>query len=260
MAKIDVQGERFNVVVEGPPDAPPIILAHALGADLTMWDRQASVLSPRFRVVRYDSRGHASGPAATGAFTLADLGRDALAILDALGIARAHWLGLSMGGSIGQWILVHARERVERAVLANTAAHFAPASAWDARIQAVREGGLAAVAPALIERWFTKDFREREPAVVARVEAVVQASPPDGYIACAAALRDMDLHEEIKTIRAPALVIVGRHDPSAPPPLGEEIANSIAGARLVTLEAAHLSNIEAAEAFNQAVIEFLTEQ
>jgi 3-oxoadipate enol-lactonase len=260
MAKLDVAGESFNVLVEGPSDAPAVIMAHALGADLTMWDPQASVLSRRFRVVRYDSRGHSNGPSATGPLTLADLGRDALAILDALGIARAHWVGLSMGGSIGQWLLIHRRERIERAILANTAAYLGPASAWDARIKAVREGGVAAIAPAIIERWFTKEFREREPQVVARILKILQSTPADGYAACAAAVRDMDLREDIKTVCAPVLVIASRHDLSASPQLGAEIAASIAGSRLLTLEAAHLSNIEAADAFNRAAIEFLTGQ
>jgi 3-oxoadipate enol-lactonase len=260
MTKLDIGGESFNVLVEGPRDAPAVILAHALGADLTMWDLQASVLSQRFRVVRYDSRGHSSGPTAKGSLTLADLGRDALAILDALGIARAHWLGLSMGGSIGMWLLVHRRNRIERAVLANTATYLGPATAWDARINAVREGGVAAIAPAIIERWFTKEFREREPQVVARILEILWSNPAEGYAACAAAVRDMDLREEIKSVRAPVLVIAGSRDTSAPPQLGAEIAASIPGSRFVTLEAAHLSNIEAADGFNRAALDFLTDQ
>jgi 3-oxoadipate enol-lactonase len=258
MPKIEISGEAFNVVVEGRPGTPAVVLAHALGADLTMWEPQAPILAERFRVVRYDSRGHASGPAAREPLTLADLGRDVLAIMNALDIPRAHWLGLSMGGAIGQWLLVHARERIDRAILANTAAHFAPASAWNTRIEAVRAGGVEAVAPALIERWFTKEFREREPKTVARVFEVLRACPGEGYAACAAAIRDMDLREDIKTVCAPALVIVGSRDPSAPPALGAEIAASIAGARLTSLEAAHLSNIEASAEFNRAAFEFLT--
>jgi 3-oxoadipate enol-lactonase len=257
MPKLDVAGERFNVLVEGPADAPAIMLAHALGADLTMWDRQAAVLSRHFRVVRYDSRGRSSGPAAAGPLTIADLGRDAIAILDRLKIPRAHWLGLSMGGLIGQWLLIHRPERIDRAILANTAAYLGPARAWDARIKAVREGGVAAVAPAVIERWFTKEFREREPQVVARMFEILRSTPAEGYAACAAAVRDADLRQGIKTARAPTLIIVGSRDPSTPPQLGAEIAASIPGARLVTLDAAHLSNIGAAEAFNQAALEFL---
>jgi 3-oxoadipate enol-lactonase len=258
VAKIEISGEGFNVVVEGRSGAPAVVLAHALGADLSMWEPQTPILAEHFRVVRYDSRGHASGPAATGPLTLADLGRDALAIMNALDIPRAHWLGLSMGGAIGLWLLVHARERIDRAILANTAAHFAPASAWNARIGAVLTGGVAAVAPALIERWFTKEFREREPQTVARVFEILRACPAEGYATCAAAIRDMDLREDITAVRAPALVIVGSGDPSAPPALGAEIAASIAGAQLTTLEAAHLSNIEAPSAFSRAALEFLT--
>jgi len=259
VTKIDIAGESFTVAVEGRSGAPAIILSHALGADLTMWDRQAPILAERFQVIRYNSRGHSGSPPAKGPLTIGDLGQDALAILDALGVAHAHWMGLSMGGAVGLWLLEHARERFDRAVLANTAAHFGSTSAWNERIETVRAKGVGAVAPSQIERWFTKAFREAHPEVVARILSILQSCPAEGYAACAAAIRDMDMREDMTTVRIPALVIVGSCDLSAPPPFGEEIARSIEGARLITLEAAHLSNIEAAEAFNRAALEFLTE-
>jgi 3-oxoadipate enol-lactonase len=257
MPKIETNGARLNVIVEGAGDAPAILLAHALGCDHNMWDWQRPALLRRHRVIRYDVRGHGGSTGGEGPYSLATLGQDALAILDALGVERAHWLGLSMGGVIGQWLLIHAPNRISRAILANTAAHLAPASAWDARIAAVKENGVGAIAAAVVERWFTKAFREREPQIVARIFDILRASPAEGYAACAAALRDMDLREEIKNLRAPVLVVTGRHDASTPPELGAQIAQAIEGAQLVTLEAAHLSNIEAAEAFNRAVVDFL---
>jgi 3-oxoadipate enol-lactonase len=260
MSKLEVGADIFNVIVDGASDAPAIMLAHALGCDHRMWCGQMPALVDRCRVIRYDVRGHGASASGKGPYSLDQLGGDALAILDALNVERAHWLGLSMGGVIGQWLLIHAPDRIDRAILANTAAYLGPASAWDARIQAVREGGVGAVAPSVIERWFTKDFREREPEIVRRIFEILRFSPAEGYVGCAAALRDMDLREEIKKVRAPALVIAGRHDPSTPPELGAQIAQSIRGARFVTLEAAHLSNIEAAERFNQAVTEFLAER
>jgi 3-oxoadipate enol-lactonase len=257
MSKLERDGAAFNVVDEGNSDAPPIMLAHALGCDHAMWDWQLPSLLRRYRVIRYDVRGHGGSASPRGPYSLETLGLDAVAILDALGIERAHWLGLSMGGVIGEWLLTHAPQRVGRAILANTAAYLGPPGAWDARINAVMENGVGAIAPSVIERWFTKEFCEREPQTVARIYETLRSSPADGYVACAAALRDMDLRDEIRHVRAPVLVIVGRRDPSTPPEFGAQIARAIQSARLVTLEAAHLSNIEAAEAFNRAMMDFL---
>ena len=258
MADMNIGDEIFNVEVEGPDGAPVLILSNSLGSNLHMWDPQIPELTKHFRVVRYDSRGHGKSAAPEGPYSLEQLGRDALAILDALGVEKASWMGLSKGGALGQWLLVHAPSRIERAVLANTAAKFGTPDVWNERLRVVREHGLNGLVEGVIDRWFTKDFQGRDPDAVARIRESFIATPAIGYAACMSALRDVDLREAIRGVKTPVLVIVGRHDPATPPEAGREIAASIPGARLVELNAAHLSNIEDAEAFNRAVIDFLT--
>jgi 3-oxoadipate enol-lactonase len=260
MAEIIIMGETFHVSVEGDPSLPILILSNSLGTDLTMWDPQVPALLEHFRVVRYDSRGHGTSVVTPDPYSIEQLAHDALAIMDALEIEKAHWLGLSMGGMIGQWLLAHAPERIGRAVLANTAAQIPGVELWNARIKTVLDRGMKAIAPAIVERWFTKTFREKETTIVERFLRMVEETPTEGYAAMSGAIRDMDLREELSLIHNPVLVIVGRHDTGTPPGMGALIASAIEGARLVTLEAAHLSNVEDAENFTQAVIEFLASE
>ena len=259
MAQVRIGDETFNVVVEGPDDAPVLMVSNSLGANLSMWDRQAPELAKHFRVVRYDSRGHGQSAAPEGPYSLEQLGRDALAIMDWLGVDKAHWLGLSKGGAVGQWLLVNAPERIERAVLANTGSKFGDPDTWNERMRQLREGGLESMADAIIDRWFTRDFQDKEPETVSAIRQAIVDTPAEGYAACMSALRDVDLREAIRGVKAPVLVIVGDQDPGTPPALGQAIAESIPGAKLVTLNAAHLSNIEDAEAFTDAVLRFLTQ-
>ncbi len=258
MAEMKIGDETFNVEVEGPEKAPVLMISNSLGSNLHMWDDQIPALSKHFRIVRYDSRGHGQSAAPEGPYSLEQLGKDALAILDALGVKKAHWMGLSKGGAVGQWLLLHAPERIERAVLANTAAQFGSADTWNERLRTVREQGIGALAQAVIDRWFTKDFQQKAPEAIARIKAAFEKTPAEGYAACMAALRDLDLRDAIRNIRNQVLVIIGKHDPATPPEAGKAIAAAIPGARLVELDAAHLSNIEATHAFNKAVIDFLT--
>ncbi|MFT4097576.1 MAG: 3-oxoadipate enol-lactonase [Rhodoblastus sp.] len=258
MTEMKIGGETFNVEVEGPESAPVLMISNSLGSNLHMWDDQMPALSKHFRIVRYDSRGHGQSAAPSGPYSLEQLGKDALAILDALGVKKAHWMGLSKGGAVGQWLLLHAPDRIERAVLANTAAQFGGADAWNERLRIVREQGMGGLVQAVIDRWFTKDFQARAPEAIARIRAAFEKTPAEGYAACMAALRDLDLRDAIRNIRNQVLIIIGKHDPATPPEAGKAIASAIPGARLVELDAAHLSNIEAADAFNKAVIDFLT--
>ncbi len=257
MAKIDVAGEAFNVLIEGDEEKDVLVLAHHLGGGLDVWDPLIPALTRHFRVLRYDSRGHGSSVANEGPYSIAQLARDAIGILDALGIEKAHWLGLSMGSIVGLAALVEAPERIGRAVLANTAAQMGTPDIWNARIQTAR-AGLEGLAEPTAERWFTAEFREAEPEAVAAVLDIFRKTPVEGYVAACAALRDVDLREAVRSIQNRALVLVGRHDPSAPPPLGAYVAGAIEGAKLVTLEASHISPIEDQEAFTEAVIDFLT--
>lgn len=258
MADMKIGDEIFNVEVEGPDGAPVLILSNSLGSNLHMWDPQMPELSKHFRVIRYDSRGHGKSAAPEGPYSLEQLGRDALAILDALGVEKANWMGLSKGGGVGQWLLIHAPDRIERAVLANTAAKFGSPDVWNERLRVVREHGLGGLVEGTIDRWFTRGFQESAPDAVAQIRESFLATPAAGWAACASALRDVDFREALRAVKNPVLVVAGKHDVGTPPEAGREIAEAIQGAQYVELDAAHLSNVEDAEAFNRAVIDFLT--
>jgi 3-oxoadipate enol-lactonase len=255
---IDLGGEHFNCRVDGPAGAPTLVLSNSLGTNLAMWEPQMAALSARFRVVRYDTRGHGESLLCEDDYGIDTLGRDVLRLLDALSIRRAHFCGISMGGATGMWLALHAPERVERLVLANTASKFGTPERWNARIDAVRKGGMAAIAEGVLETWFTAGFRARAPEAVARMREMLLAAPAQSYLAACRAVRDTDLTADIDRIGRPTLVIVARHDVPTPPAQGRALAERIRGARLRELDAAHISNVEAAAAFNTEVLAFLT--
>jgi 3-oxoadipate enol-lactonase len=252
-----IRGEPFHIQIDGPDDAPVLLLSNSLGTNLSMWDPQIPEWSKSFRVVRYDSRGHGRSTAEDRPYSMALLGADALAILDHLGVERAHWCGLSKGGMVGQWLATHARKRLNRVVLANTGARMGPPELWNGRIGAVRRDGMAGLVQPTLERWFSQDFRKRDKAMVAKVSAVLETTPPLGYANCCAAIRDMDQREPIRAIANPVLVIIGKLDPATPPAAGHLIADAIHGSQRVELDAAHLSNLEQPAAFTSAVLDFL---
>jgi 3-oxoadipate enol-lactonase len=258
LATLDIERDKFNCRVEGPPDAPVLVLSNSLGTDLSMWDAQMPALTARFRVLRYDTRGHGASAVTPGPYTIGELGRDVLRLLDALKIRRAHVCGLSMGGMTGMWLGVHASDRIGRMVLANTAPKIGTPEMWNQRIDNVRKGGMEAVVDTVLERWFTAGFRARAPEAVARMRAMLTATPAEGYSACCAAVRDMDQRDAIAGIRHPTLVIAGTHDAVTPPAEGRATAERIRGARYVELDAAHISNIEAADHFTAELVGFLT--
>lgn len=257
MPFIDVNDGRLHYRFDGPSDAPVLLLSNSLGTDLTMWGPQVPAFSRTFRVLRYDSRGHGASSVTPGPYTLEQLAGDALALLDGLGLTRVHFCGLSLGGMVGMWLGTHAPERVDRLVLANTAAHIGPPEIWNTRIDKVREGGMAAITVAVLDRWFTAAFQEQAPQAVERVRQVLLATPPEGYIACCAAVRDMDQRETVARVRAPTLVVAGTHDQATPPADGKFLAERIPGASYVEFSAAHLGNIEAEARFTDAVLGFL---
>ncbi len=252
-----INGEAFEVHIEGSETAPVLMLAHALGNDMQIFDWVVPELAKHFRVVRYDARGHGRSVVTPGPYSLEELGTDALNIMTALDLEKVNWIGLSMGSMVGLWLLTHAPERIGKAVLANTAAQLGSPEMWNERIRVVEEEGLDVLAPSILENWFTKGFREHHPEEVERVWEMLLRTPAQGYAGACAALRDMDQREEIRAITKPVLVIVGRHDPVATPGLGALVASAISGAKLVTLETAHMSCVEEPEAFTQASIEFL---
>jgi 3-oxoadipate enol-lactonase len=257
MPFVDLAGFRAHYRIDGPASAPVVMLSNSLGADLSMWDPQIAALTQRYRVLRYDTRGHGQSSAPPGPYTIEGHARDALGLLDALAMPRVRFCGLSMGGMTGQWLGIHAAERIDKLVLASTAAKIGTNETWNARIDAVRKGGIDSIADAVLARWFTPHFLASAPDVVAKVRAIMIAASPDGYIACCIGIRAADFREAVGRIRVPTLVVSGAHDVSTPPQDGRFLADRIEGARYVELPAAHVSNIEVASAFTGALMEFL---
>jgi len=231
--------------ISGPADAPPLLLLNSLGSDLSMWDGQLGVLSQRFRVIRCDTRGHGRSPVPPGPYTVDDLGADVLALLDSLGVGRAHVAGVSLGGLLGMWLATHAATRVDRLALVCTAPNFPTAQTWAQRAAQVREGGVQAVADAVVARWFTAGFAAREPERVAAARSMIAATPAEGYAACCEVLAVADMRPFLGAVRAPTIVVSGAEDPASPPERGEELAAAIRGASFVEIpEAAHLAPLE----------------
>jgi 3-oxoadipate enol-lactonase len=245
--------------VSGPPDAPAVLLSNSLGTTLDMWEPQAGPLSERFRVIRWDLRGHGRSPVPPGPYELADVAGDALALLDRLGIERAHVAGVSLGGMVSQWLAINAPERVDRLVPCFTSCRLGPASMWQERVARIRDGGMDAVAATVSDRWLTPQTRAQRPDLHARLRAMLAAQPPEGYAECCGAIERMDLRGGLPGVTAPTLVVAGAQDPATPPEHGELIASLIPGARLEVLpRAAHLGNLERPEAFTPLLVGFLS--
>jgi 3-oxoadipate enol-lactonase len=241
-------------VIDGPPDGPTVLLAGSLGSSLAMWSPQLRRLTRRARVIRFDHRGHGGSSVPPGPYTVDDLGRDVIALLDHLGVARAHYAGLSLGGMVGMWLAAHASERIDRLALLCTAAHLPPAQAWHDRAKAVRAGGIPAVADAVLTRWFTTEFAED----LSPYREMLLATPAEGYAACCEAIGGMDLRPILATITASTLVIAGERDPATPPELGEYIATAVPRARLMVVPgAAHLANVERSDVVTALLAEHL---
>jgi 3-oxoadipate enol-lactonase len=258
MPEINADGCRIHVEVEGPEQAPVLMLSNSLGTNLHMWDDQVAAFARHFRLVRYDRRGHGQSDVPKAPYSMERLGRDVLAILDGLGIAKVNWCGLSIGGMVGMWLGANAPGRFDKIILSNTSAYYSDKTTWDARIKLVREKGLAAVVDGTMERWFTKQFRERSPQAAGRIRSMFLATNPEGYIGCGEAIRDMDHRALLAKISAPTLVIAGRHDTGTPLEAGEFIAQHTPKARLAVLETAHIANVEEPQIYTDTVLEFLS--
>ncbi len=249
---------QLHYVEDGPADAPALLLGSALGMTGAMWQPQVSTLATRFRVIRFDHRGHGKSPVPPGPYTIDDLGRDVLALLDKLHLPRAHIGGLSLGGMVGMWLAAHAPSRVDRLVLLCTSALLGPPSNWSARAQLVLSDGMPAVADAVSARWFTPSFAQAHPAVVGWARSMLLAAPVSGYAACCSAIETMDLTGDLDGIQAPTLAIAGSFDEATPPSHLSLIASAIPGARWETVPAAHLANIELPSLVGELMIDFLS--
>jgi 3-oxoadipate enol-lactonase len=257
MPVIMSDGCPLNVEIAGPERAPVLMLCNSLGTDLHMWDPQVAAFTHDFRLVRYDRRGHGKSGVSKAPYSMDMLGRDALAIMDGLKLTKVSWCGLSMGGMVGQWLGANAPNRLERLVLANTNCYYPIKDPWNDRIKLVSEKGLAAIVGPNMERWFTKDFRERDKAAIAHMSDMFLKTPLEGYIGCCTAIRDMDHRELLTKITAPTLIIAGRDDVATPLENAVYIQKRIKGAALTVLEAAHISNVEQPSAFAGEVLGFL---
>jgi 3-oxoadipate enol-lactonase len=257
MPVIDADGTPIHVLVEGKADAPVLMLSNSLGTNLHMWDEQAKSLSKNFRVLRYDQRGHGKSGAPAGPYSIERLGRDVIAILNALEIPRAHFCGLSMGGMTGMWLGRFAPERIDKLVLTNTGPKSMNPDSWNTRLRTVLAKGLDTIADAVLNIWFSKEFHARSPQAIADMRKMMVATDPHGYTGCCAAIRDMDQRWGLADIDRPTLIIGGRLDNATPYKDSEFMASRIKGSQLVGLDAAHISNIEQPAGYTAALEKFL---
>lgn len=259
--QIQSNGSTFNCRVDGER-GPWVMLSHGLANDMSMWDELAVVLRDRYRVLRYDARGHGGSLATVGDYDLSLLAADATGILDALGIGQAHFVGLSMSGMIGLGLLLDHPRRIRSAVIADTLHTATPefTQAWRTRAEAVRRNGIEAILAPTVERWSSADLAARNPAVVERMQRMIRNTAAAGYCGCAAALAGVNYGPRLHEIRQPVLVLCGDEDQSTPPQHSREMHAMIEGSRYLELgRAGHLSNLEQPEIFNRAVTEFLAE-
>jgi 3-oxoadipate enol-lactonase len=252
-------GVRIAHRFDGRPEKPVLVLLNSIGTDLHMWDGQVPALAERFRLLRCDARGHGASDVPSGPYSLDRLGRDVVELLDALALPRVHVLGLSLGGVVAQWLGIHVPERVDRLVLANTAAYLGPPQRWDRPIaDLLAAPDMRATAEAFLRNWFPARMLGDE--VVDGFRRTLLATQRAGVAGSWAAVRDYDLRRTAALIRSPTLVIAGEHDPVTSAAHGKEIASIVPGARYVEMPVMHMSNVERPAEFVEAVIAFLTER
>jgi 3-oxoadipate enol-lactonase len=257
---LKVNGIQMNYELSGKKKAPSVILSHSLGSSLVMWDPQMKALEPDFQVLRYDIRGHGKSEAPSGPYTLELLGKDGIALLDALSIEKIHWIGLSMGGMIGQAVALNHPHRLRSLALCDTGAAITPDAQpiWQERLNAVREKGVASQVEATMERWFTPPFLKSNPPMLGVIQKEFLATPREGYLGCIEAIRKLNYLDRLPEIKLPTLILVGEDDPGTPVAASEAMHKRIANSRLVIIPfARHLSNVEQPEAFNTNLSRFL---
>ena len=256
--KLSANGIEINYAIEG--EGPMVTFSHSLGCNLSMWDAQVAALRRRYRVLRFDTRGHGQSGAPAGAYTLEQLAEDLHGLLAGLGIARTHFVGLSMGGMIGQVFALKYPEMVQSLVLCDTTSRYPAAAApvWQDRIKTVEAKGMDPLVEPTLGRWFTAPFRARRQDLMTQVGAMIRDTPAQGYIGCCHAIPRINVTDRLAAVTCPALVIVGEEDPGTPVEMARDIHAALPSAELAILRSAsHLSNLEQPEEFNRVLLRFL---
>jgi 3-oxoadipate enol-lactonase len=259
MPFVDLPHARIHYALSGDSTLPALVLSNSLGTNFSIWDAQAAEFERHFRILRYDMRGHGKSSVPPPPYSVPELAADLLSLADFLGLDRFHFCGLSIGGMIGMSLALQSPARLRKLVLCSTAAKIGTFESWNTRIEMVRTQGMKEIARATPPRWFTPDFQNSSPEVVAAVVRSIESLNPDGYIGGCCAVRDFDAHTTVSSIQVPVLVISGTHDPAAPPSDGHFLADHISGARYVELNASHISIMEDPQRFANEVLDFLTE-
>ncbi len=248
---------QLHYRLDGSPHLPVLVLSNSLGTDHSMWDAQVPSFAQKFHLLRYDSRGHGASSVSPGDYTMEGLAKDVLALLDHLELATVSFCGLSVGGMVGQWLGLNAPERFNKLVLCSTAAKIGNEESWNTRIEAVKKNGVRSISDAILQRWFTPAFQQREPGTAARVRKMLEEASDEGYVATCAAIRAADFRSDVPRIRSKTFVISGTHDVATPPADGRWLAKQVPGSQYKEFDAAHLSNIELPQPFSEAVLKFL---
>jgi 3-oxoadipate enol-lactonase / 4-carboxymuconolactone decarboxylase len=256
MPILQTKSSAIYFQLEGKANAPTIVFSNSLGTDLTLWDGQMADLAPYFQILRYDTRGHGKSAVPAGEYSIEQCGKDVLELLDALNLVRVYFVGLSMGGMIGQWLALNAPNRLHKLVLSNTAAQIGHPDFWNARIQLVLEKGVGFIADAVLQRWLTPSFLTQEVEKIKHFKTFLSQTSAIGYAGCCAAVRDFDARTKVAKIEVPTLIISGTEDIATPVEDGLFLKRQIPNAQLLTVPTAHLGNIEAEVVFNQAIIDF----
>lgn len=258
--RMKVNRMEIHYELSGEESRPVVMLSHSLASSLKMWEPQMDVLRSHFRVLRYDTRGHGKSEVTPAPYTLELLAEDVMGLINQLGIDRVHWVGLSMGGMIGQAVALHYPQRLRSLTLCDTSAVI-PAEMqpiWEERIEAVRTRGMSSQFEATMDRWFTPSYRSLNPPMLKVIEEEFLATPPEGYIGCASAIRRLNYLNRLGEIHLPTLILVGEDDPATPVSASQAIHGQIQNSTLVILpHCRHLSNVEQAEAFNTHLLAFL---
>jgi len=256
--KLNTNGIETHYTIDG--EGPWLVFSHSLACSTRMWAPQIAAFSKRFKVLCYDTRGHGQSSAPAQPYTLEQLADDAKALFDGLGIKSCHWVGLSMGGMIGQTFALKYPGVFKTMTLADTTSRY-PADAlplWQARIETATKSGMEPIVQPMLERWFTEPYRKRGAPIINDIAGAIRATPPAGFIGCCHAIPKIDVTKHLREVKCPTLVIVGEHDPGTPPEMAREIHANLPGSELVVIpEAAHLSNVEQPDAFNAAIDKFI---